>query len=76
MWGVVEVASQFHKLKVRGSNPLPTTNLNIMEKKIYALKANILPNLVNTMNEEGVTKGDVVQVFCNAKDEYVAIIYK
>lgn len=47
-----------------------------MEKKLYALKADNLQMLIKVMNEDNVTKEDVVQVFCNGKQEYVAIIYK
>lgn len=47
------------------------------EKKKYlnAYRAETLTGLLNTLNEENITKDDIVTIFCGVS-EYIAIIQK
>lgn len=46
-----------------------------MDKKIYAIKTPNLNTLIETLNEEGVTKEDIVDVLY-ANKEFVVLMYK
>lgn len=47
-----------------------------MEKKIDALKASSLSDLVEFMNREKIKKEDVVQLVCTNQGEFVVLLYK
>ena len=45
-------------------------------KTLDAITSPTLAGLIDTLNSIGVQKDDIVEVFCNYKQEYVAIFYK
>lgn len=44
-------------------------------KKLDALTANSIADLIEYMNKEGISKEEIVQIFC-ANGSYIAVLYK
>lgn len=50
--------------------------MNKNVKSIDAIIASNITDLIKFLNREGIIKEDIIQILCNNKEEYIAIIYK
>ena len=78
---IAVAASQPHKLKVSGSNPLlATINYIIMEgqeKYFNVLASNNIRSLVSELNKNGYTRDDIVAYsYDAAKGQHYVITYR
>lgn len=77
---LAEVASQFHKLKVEGSNPSPVTKVIIMEevnrsgKIMVATEAQTVRELTDLANKYKIPREDIVSVL-PSREGYVMVYY-